>query len=569
MTLPVPDGMGPPIPDDDGTWGSGMIDIYVLGEDQCVTREGECVGINEASAVAATRTASPYGVPGRPEASSAFLRLSRGRMGSPSIVADLAHEFFHVLQFAHHAHGNYWYDEATATWAEWVYTRTETRADVYAAFRRFQRNDQSLLESPGSHQYHSWVWPLFQADHAGMGAPSVFSTWQSFESLTTLREFDAAVDASLPFESFYRDFAVTNLQPRSYRPSSSTGLETVTWQQLDDDRRDFPRNPHVLTHTEVPLRQGSRPTVTTRYRTNVVALAAQSDEFIVRDARVHEITIDVSTLTNGGNVDLDVVGHLDGGGDEWVRIAATGDEVTLCRDRPSEDLDRFYVVISNHSFARRGNGPSPAQRVAGRYAITTERTCDLTPTTFTGTAHAELTRDLILGDTMVGQEVITVDMSGTFAFNRHIWEESGSTIYEFFGEATYAYEAYEVYGGIGCTRIWTVPTLVAAEGFIHLYEDVWGELTYIADGILGRIDEDGMLILPEVERLYDCDPEQGPAIVSTGDALPWFLGQGGDVRITADGLRLKGRVETLYGDPDTTAVWEWNFLGECPCPPAG
>jgi hypothetical protein len=384
MTLPVPDGMGPPIPDDDGTWGSGMIDIYVLGEDECVTRGDECVGLNEANAAAATRSASPFGVPGRPEASSGFLRLSRGRLGSPRILADLAHEFFHVLQFAHHAHGDYWYDEATATWAEWVYTRADTRADVYAAFRKFQRNNRSLLESPGSHQYHSWVWPLFQADHAGMGAPSVFSTWESFESLTTLRELDAAVDESLPFESFYRDFAVTNLQPRSYRPGSSTGLEAVTWQQLDDDRRDFPRNPHVLTHAGVGLRQGSRPTVTTRYRAGIVALAAQSDEFVVADPKIRQITIDVSSLTNGDNVDLDIVGRLDEPGSHWSRIAVEDDDLTLCRDDPSEDFDLFYVVISNHSFGRRGNGPSPTQKVAGRYSITTERNCDV-PVAYEGT----------------------------------------------------------------------------------------------------------------------------------------------------------------------------------------
>jgi hypothetical protein len=400
MTLPVPDGMGPPIPDDDDTWGSGKIDIYVLGKNQCVTRDGACRGIDESRAVAVTRGASPHGVPGRPKASSGFLRLSRGRLTSPSIVADLAHEFFHVLQFAHHAHGDYWYDEATATWAEWVYTRTETRADVYDAFTEFQRNNRSLLESPGSHQYHSWVWPLFQADHAGMGAPSVFSTWQSFESLTTFRELDAAVNESLPFESFYRDFAVTNLQPQPYRPRSSTGLEAVTWQQLDDDRRNFPRNQHVLTHAAVQLRQGSRPEVRTRYRANVVALAAQSDEFLVSDARVHEITIDVSSLTNGDNVDLDIVGRLDGGTDEWVRIAATGDEVTICRDQPTDDFDRFYVVIANHSFARRGNGPSPAQRVAGNYRVTAKDHCDL-PERWAGSVQGDLR---VYGDGSVAEE---------------------------------------------------------------------------------------------------------------------------------------------------------------------
>jgi hypothetical protein len=573
MTLPVPNGMGPPIPDTGDNGGNGKIDIYVLGAARCVVREndvsgGACRGIDEAGgAVAAAVPTSPDGAPGRPEASSGFLLLSKDRLGSPSIVADLAHEFFHVLQFAHHSPAfQHWYVEASATWAEWVYARDETTTDVYAAFRKFQRNDLSLLEFDGAHEYHSWVWPLFQADHAGMGAPSVFSTWRSFESLTTAREFDAAIDESLPFESFFRDFAVTNLQPQPYRPRSSTGLEAVTWQQLDADRRSFPRNEHVLTNEAVPLRQGNRPTVTSRYRANVVALAAQSDGFIVRDAKVQQITIDVSGLTNPDNVDLDVVGRLDGAGDDWVRIAATDDEVTFCRNVPTEDFDRFYVVISNHAFARRGEGPSPAQRVAGRYSIETHAACDLTPTTFTGTARAELTT-LFGGDVIVGQEVITVDMSGTFTLDRRLWQEEGATIYDFAGEVIYSYEAY----GPGCARIWTEPTAVPGEGYIQLYTDVWGVLTYIGTGeIPFEYDASGYPVPPEVERHYQCDPEKPSQMVSTGGAPPWFRGHA-EVRVTSDGLQVKGEwTQTSYlDDPRSTVVSEWDFVGECPCPPAG
>jgi hypothetical protein len=574
MTVAEPNGMGLPIPDTgDDNGDAGKIDIYVLGAAQCKERDDVCQGIDELSAVAAAVPTWPFGVSGRPNASSGFLLLSKGRLAKASIVADLAHEFFHVLQFAHNApEFPHWYLEASATWAEWEYVRSVTTKETFDFFgKEFQENNRSLLayedpeRVPDAHQYGAWVWPLFQELHGAMGAPSVFTTWQALEPATSREQFDATIDQSLPAKSFFRDFAVTNLQPKSYHATSSSGLEDETWQRLTG-RKDFPRDEHLVSRT-IGLKQGKSSETTDTYSAKAAALAAQYDQFSVSDRKIHQITIDIGSLQNVGNADLDLVGRLEGGGGKkWVRLTPTTHEVTLCLDDPTENVNLFYVVISNHEVARKGEGADPAQMVKGAYEVTTKRTCDLIPTTFTGTAHAETTTLWKYGDVTVGQEVITVDMSGTFTLNREIWDESGSTLYEFDGEVVYTYEAYEE---SYCTRVWTVPTSVAAEGFIHLYADVWGVLTYIGDGMVGQIDEDGMLILPEVERLYDCDPEIAPTMTSTGGAPSWFRGQGGKVRITADGLRIKGEwTESPYlGDPDSTTFYVWNFLGECPCPP--
>jgi hypothetical protein len=574
MTVAEPNGMGLPVPDtavDNGD--GGKIDIYVLGATRCITRDGACQGIDESSEVAAAVPTGPFGVAGRPHASSGFLLLSKGRLASKSIIADLAHEFFHVLQFAHNApEFPHWYVEASATWAEWEYVRSSTIKETFDFYRHeFQTNNRSLLtfddieRVPDAHQYGAWVWPLFQEMHAGMGAPSVFTTWQALEPATTREQFDSIIDESLPAKSFFRDFAVTNLQPKPYNPTSSSGLEAETWQRLTA-RKDFPRDEHLVSRT-VGLKQGKSSEATDTYSAKAAALAAQYDQFTVSDGKIHQITIDIGSLQNVGNADLDVVGRLaTGGGKKWVRLTPTSHEVTLCLDEPTDDVNLFYVVISNHEVARKDEGADPAEMVKGAYEVTTKRSCDLVPTTFSGTATAERVSQWIIDDELLGVTTTTIEMSGTFTFDQKVFDEGGGLFtYDFDGSVTYRMSGYDAF----CEDMHIDPTLVPGHGDILVFPK-GKNLEYTLSGqIVPTYGDTGGIIAPELEFVETCDGETNT--LTTGvDTWPWLMEFHHGYRVS-DGMELKDSwvYEDYEGDPDDEMTFTWDFVGECPCPPEG
>ncbi|HEY7660286.1 MAG TPA: hypothetical protein VIC58_06775 [Actinomycetota bacterium] len=470
MTIPEPNGMGPPVPDTTAfpdNDGNGKIDVYVLNTADCRDRQGRCEEIAGGAIAAAVRS-KPCTVAGFPPLGcSGYLLLSGERLSElDELKVDFAHEFFHVLQFAHSGIAHFrntglgttghpiwdqsWYMEASATWAAWYYVRDGARPRSYERFRRYQTNNKSLLlyeplGDPPEHQYQSWAWPLFQ--FAERGSDNVFRTWQVAEGATNPEQLDAAVAIQLPFEELFRDFAVRNLQPREYRPPTSTGLED-DWWRTHPALLDFPLTPHKLTNRG-RLVQGNARRVRTRHDATIQALAAQYDRFIVTDPKVRQIEIDVGGLRNAETADLDVVGRLNGDPhgpkDPWSRISASGPTLTLCRDTPQEDFNLLHVVISNHSSERnlvRGSGPSPDAAVKGRYTITTKNMCDV-PIAYEGTFSG----------------------SADFSWSRNTWE--GTARFEYINSARSS-----------CDPPASPPT---AHDLRHCYRFAGGEATWSAD----------------------------------------------------------------------------------------
>src|SRR5215213_2393700 len=131
MTLPEPNGMGEPIPDtgskDDD--GSGKIDVYIVDPlAECRMRAGTCEPIpqddDDSTAAAAPQDFPEHcTVVGFPDLGcSGFMLLRRDRIDDPAFPADFAHEFFHLLQYAHNGAVDItWYHEASAEWASWFY----------------------------------------------------------------------------------------------------------------------------------------------------------------------------------------------------------------------------------------------------------------------------------------------------------------------------------------------------------------------------------------------------------------------------------------------------------------
>jgi len=384
FTKPEPAGMGPPVPDtlspDNG--GNGKIDVYLLAPNECRDRNGRCLPI-PGNALAAAPPDGPIGqVVGFPARSSSGYMIVDVNATDTEV---LAHEFFHILQFAHTVGGlqgefgnlaSSWYVEASAKWAEWHPNLRELSKDnLYDQFVGFQESNLSLLEhSFLDHQYESWIWPLFQELKAG-GATAVYQSWASAESASDPAGIDAAVNSHLSFADSFRDFSVWNLQPGDYFPTlGDTGLENDRWRSRIDD---FPTAPHI--HSTQELALGPHSVVAT-----VSVLAAQDDRFLMTDGHVRQVTIDLSPLRNAGSANLDLVGRL-ADTHRWRRVKADSSTYTFCRDFPDEDFSAFYVVLSNHASSRVPNGgPDPAAAITGFYKVEAKDHCDI-PIAYKGT----------------------------------------------------------------------------------------------------------------------------------------------------------------------------------------
>jgi hypothetical protein len=403
FTQPEPAGMGPPVPDtlsaDNG--GNGKIDVYLLTTNQCRDRNGSCVPIPGKAGAAAVHVGPIGQTPGFPaHSSSGYMLIPAPNPNNPAQNPDdpptLAHEFFHILQYAHTVAGlrgesgnlaTSWYVEASATWAEWnAQLRQLSKTELYDDFKSFQDNNLSLLDhSPNNHQYDSWIWPLFQELEAG-GATSVYQTWASAESASDLTGIDTAVNSQLPFADTFRTFSVRNLQPPEYFFEQSTGLESDSWQSKITD---FPNERHLFDTQTLGLGPHS-------IAATVSVLAAQDDRFIITDPQVRQITIDLSPLQNAGSADLDIVGELEQdagatGPHQWRRIKASSSTYTLCRDNTDEDFSLFYTVVSNHASTRIAKGgPDPAAAVTGFYTVEAKDHCDI-PIRYDGTFKMQTT----------------------------------------------------------------------------------------------------------------------------------------------------------------------------------
>jgi hypothetical protein len=404
MTKPVPSGMGLPIPDTTATAndGNGKVDVYLLDPlATCRQRGNECVPIpGGAAAAAALVWPSLCGVPGYPaRGCAAYMIVGREWLGQDFLVPLLAHEFFHVLQKAHHVGvGRHWYVEASATWAEWQYValsdqfpervRDYARDALYTRFATSQARDASLLLYSESlapsrqFQYDAWVWPLFQA--ADESPSAVFTTWSAIESATTAAGFDAAIDRVTSFRDRFREFAVWNAQPLSERQPVIDEMTDDRWQ-TKPELETFPLTQHALRAEASTLAMGRTER---RLATPVGALEVHYERFRVEDDAIRQITIDIGGLAGKDHASLDAIGLVQpaegSGAPRWRRYAGTGTQLLLCRDDASQDVIDVEVVISNHAFARSGNGPDPAAALTGTYAIEAKDECAV-PDGFTGT----------------------------------------------------------------------------------------------------------------------------------------------------------------------------------------
>jgi hypothetical protein len=398
MTAAEPNGLGLPIPDT-GTRhadGNGKVDVYLLSPlAECRPRGAVCE-INDS--VAATLSDEPAscggsGFPAR--ACTSYMLVNRADVSDPELPATFAHEFFHVLQNSHNAETvPLWYDESTASWAEWKYVARSglfpglpaVRAQTlsFDRARDFLQNGRSLdyHNDDALDEYRAWIWPLFQEIDGT--PPAIYRTYQDLESATGIAPIDAATNVELPFDKWFRDFAVRNAQPTRYRIGVSTGLDHDSWQ-TKPNLSDFPRLPRRTDYAGVALGLGAKA-----LPVDIRALDASYSTIDSIDPSVRQIDIDARSLANAGSVDIDLLAKMQATGeestDEWRRIKGTGSRLILCRDHPDDNVELFELVLSNHALGRAPDGESPRASLDafGSVVITTSNACAV-PSGFKGT----------------------------------------------------------------------------------------------------------------------------------------------------------------------------------------
>lgn len=420
MTQDPPEGMGPPKADAYGpsfpaeTGGDARIDFYALRAGERVARAGGS-SIPD-TALAAARPAPPFttasGTPLR--TSSGFVMVARDRLGDGwKMRQDLVHEFFHVLQNAHNTKATYqgprphWFVEATATWAETYYLRSDSEVP-HAWFETFQASPLGLEDPDEDHQYAAYIWPFFMEQE--QGEQVIFRAWQAIEPLGPgdFKGVTDAIEREIRFQPRFREFAVRNLNVNDVLENLDP--REPLYYELDigfhDDVPPGHTRPGRVSPDERYVGSETMPPLSARYH----------DLAIAEEAR--EVTIDITTLSPASAVDGDALVHLTEGW--WERRPVPGGVLKFCRDEdePFNDIDRVIVVVSNHD---------RHDRVSGNLTVDAEASCDAGDVLILdGTAHGRTSQAREAG----GKPDTAYAAEGAIRF-RLVWTREGHRVVTF------------------------------------------------------------------------------------------------------------------------------------------
>jgi hypothetical protein len=333
--------------------------------------------------------------------------LNVNRLNSPAFESDFVHEFFHLLQFRTNVgfcgSDEWWFTEASATWAESYFVPGTAPGEVYDRYVDGFKKDPSLSltsmakdDSGSPHGYSSFIWPYFMQQEAG--AASVADVWKQLKDVTTCAAMDEVVNNVFPFAAHFEDFAVRNLDSRL---PNLTGGGSAWPQRFGPTYQDLhPDFPEVLPDLAAPNKKnkllsvpksaigGSYP-----YRVSVPvklpALSAQYNAFNFLPGAVGDVEFDFSGLS--GSPDVTVIGADNGSHADFIRVPVTGTSAHVCltidENAPAQSATlanggKMYVIVDNHSTT------SPLK---GSYQVTARADC---ASSVSGTLTDKTTLDL-------------------------------------------------------------------------------------------------------------------------------------------------------------------------------
>jgi hypothetical protein len=345
------------VPDDD--WddmpetGDGLIDIYLLDN---YSPSGHVRDFDLSGAYAVTASTPPIAGPANALTTAGYIVVMPGLRGL-DLESTLAHEFFHVLQYAHNKQGlwdcivgslgaacttdtprtSYWMTEASATWAEhrFVPAARATKDGPYDRFHEWRKTNMGLSQTANNNAYHSWMWPLFVQEQASQTA--IANIWRAYEGKHGFQQLQAATDSVMPFAQQFREFAIRGWN-ELLNPGDPLQLHYFD-QSLDGAfPRDQPEDGRLIDPIDLDAqRQGPHieyvliDSLATRYQT------------ISPSGDTHTIVLDFTALAP--EIDVDGIVYLADG--TWERRKLDG-QVTWCLDKPADAVQLAYLVFSDH-----------------------------------------------------------------------------------------------------------------------------------------------------------------------------------------------------------------------------
>jgi len=358
--------MGQPIADSGGAKaGDGPeIDIYLLPLLEPPPRP-DTLPIDKDAAGSTVRAEPFVG-----DTSSGYIKLRRAQVGWAGFRSTVAHELFHVLQFAHNQKILYdtaeiwWFGEASAEWASTYFVRDEAFFEVHPRFTNdFQRSEDplhlSVVESNPKSKlaYAAYIWPFFIEQERGPQA--IGAIWRDLEQVGG--DWDAAhtaIDAQLSFGINFHRFALRNLNT-ALLPGDPIKPRYNDLDVLFPDRR----LPKITTSRTVRAKDGPF-----EVRDSLPALKAHY-HFFRFTADVLQVELDLSQLQAAQTVDVDAVVYIRKNG--WQRL-----DITNVTQRKLCDVEKMYLVVSNHAseIGPKASGNFQVRPIAA--TVAQEHTCE-------------------------------------------------------------------------------------------------------------------------------------------------------------------------------------------------
>jgi hypothetical protein len=418
--------MGTPLPDSGSATNpqegpDSKIDVYLVSvaASQQVQRDDgtgstitSTVGSNggEAWAVNEGGANTIWASFGWTTAASGFIVLNVDALSSATFPSFFRHEFFHVLEFRYNVGDcdghDWWFTEASATWAESQFASTTAATTTYPLFTTdFQANPaESLLNgetvdpSGNKHAYSSFIWPYFMQQEQGI--KSIAGAWKGTLNTTSCSAMNSSVDFELPFDAFFKDFAVRNFDSKlkglDGSPEAWPQNFTKHYQDLHPNS-NFPYQIPTLSPAPILLQYPpSDYTGPYPLKTSVgVSLPPLSSQYSqIKTSNAGSIELDFSGISSASDLDVNLIaadqdlcgttGYTCNGvptatphAPSYILLPVRGNHARVCINQDGSDYNyinpntvssaqnplpidfnraRFYVLVDNHSMTNNLSG---------------------------------------------------------------------------------------------------------------------------------------------------------------------------------------------------------------------
>lgn len=369
--------MGPLVRDGEG--GDDRVDVYLLDLQTTRQRDGVAKPVLGETIAAVSETGPFVG-----GTASTYLMIGRPRLDDGvELRRTLTHELFHSLQYAHDfavrttdpVHVP-WFFEASAAWAEWRYADAEAAVHDEYFVNAFRNTPDYPLELPRRAggpgvafraTSGAYLWPLFMQQQAGGDPAPIFDAWRATGGTADWDAFHGAIDAQLPYESWFGEFAVRNL---------NLDLGPAVSPRYDDLDPAFPvgLNPALTFDRELAAPAPSFDVPLGPGGDGLRPLATQYDHLVVDPASgIRSLTLDFAGLDPAGYASTSVLLRTANGG--WARHdLKPGARLEVCFDDADGEVEELYVVTANHQRVLDWSQPD-ADVLGGDYAVTASADC--------------------------------------------------------------------------------------------------------------------------------------------------------------------------------------------------